>query len=176
MAMFVNRNASRARQKEAENARRNRAEIVKARSLGQMSRRDLVRAGVFTAGGLLALKNGLSPFATSVYADVPTGTPLSPFPRRDAAGRIVDRAFVPPLFRLHSLTTYPLTPTVSGSETRLVWPLSAGEADAFRTANTNRIRHTVSIANAANTGNVSDYGPWGPREGRPPGEAFAHQR
>jgi manganese oxidase len=175
MAIFVNRNASRARQKEAENARRNRAEIVKARSLGQMSRRDLVRTGVFTAGGLLALKNGLSPFATSVYAEVPTGTPLSPFPRRDAAGTIVDRAFVQPLFRLHTLKTYPLTPTV-GTETRLVWPASVGEADALRTANTNRINHTVSIANASNTGNVRVSGPTGPREGRPPGEAFAHQR
>src|SRR5262249_44817258 len=121
MAIFLNRNVSRARQREAENARRNRAEIVKARSLGQISRRDLVRAGVFTAGGLLALKNGLSPFATSVYADVPTGAPVSPFPRRDAAGRIVDGAFVQPLLRLHTLTTYPLMPTV-GSETRLVWP------------------------------------------------------
>src|SRR2546423_5064583 len=107
MAIFLNRNAPPARHSEAENARRSRAEIVKARSLGQMSRRDLVRAGVFTAGGLLALKNGLSPFATSVYADVPTGTPLSPFPRRDATGTIVDRAFVQPLFRLHTLKTYP---------------------------------------------------------------------
>jgi FtsP/CotA-like multicopper oxidase with cupredoxin domain len=175
MAIFVNRNASRARQTEAENARRNRAEMVKARSLGQMTRRDLVRAGVFTAGGLLALKNGLSPFATSVYADVPTGTPLSPFPRRDAAGTIVDRAFVQPLLRLHSLKTYPLTPT-AGSETRLVWPASLGEPDACRMANTNQISHAVNIANASNTVNLTLSGPTGPREGRPPGEAFAHQR
>jgi hypothetical protein len=35
--------ASRIRQREAERARGNRAEIVKARSLGQLSRRDLVK-------------------------------------------------------------------------------------------------------------------------------------
>src|SRR5262245_59497094 len=173
--MFINRNDSRARLKEAENARRNRAEIVKARSLGQVSRRDLVKAGIFTAGGLLVMKNGLSPFAPSLYAAVPTGTPLSPFPRRDATGKIVDQAFVQPLLRMHNLTTYPLTST-GGSDARLVWPATLGEVDALRRANTNRIVHTVSIANATNTGNVLASGPTGPMEGRPPGEAFAHQR
>jgi len=173
--MFLNRKASRARQREAENARRNRAEIVKARSLGQMSRRDLVKAGIFTAGGFLVAQNGLSPFATSVFASVPTGTPLSPFPRRDAQGRIVDQPFVQPMLRMHNLKTYPLTST-GGPDAQLVWPASVGEVNALRTANTQQIVHTVNCANAANTGNVTLSGPTGPREGRPPGEAFAHQR
>ena len=34
--------------------------------------------GIFTTGGLLVCKNGLSPFARSAFADVPTGTPRSP--------------------------------------------------------------------------------------------------
>jgi len=173
--MFLNRNASAARQREAECARRNRAEIVKARSLGQISRRDLVKAGVFTAGGLLVAKNGLSPFAPSVYAAVPTGTPLSPYPRRDSLGNIVDRPFVQPLLRMHNMTTFPLTST-GGSDARLVWPASCGEVDALRRANASLITHTVNIANASNSGNVSLSGPMGPQEGRPPGEAFAHQR
>src|SRR6516164_2718948 len=78
--MFISKNASRIRQREAQNARNNRAEIVKALSLGQITRRDLYKWGIFTAGGVLALKNGLSPFARSAFADsgVPTGTPRSP--------------------------------------------------------------------------------------------------
>src|SRR5215471_17683217 len=76
---YLSTKASRIRQREAQNARNNRAEIVKALSLGQITRRDLYKWGIFTAGGVLALKNGLSPLARSAFADgVPTGTPLSP--------------------------------------------------------------------------------------------------
>lgn len=73
--MYISSNASRIRQREAQRARDNRAEIVKARSLGQISRRDLIKWGIFTAGGALVCKNGLSPFARGAYAAVPTGTP-----------------------------------------------------------------------------------------------------
>src|SRR6516165_7614411 len=76
--MYIFKNASRMRQREAQNARNNRAEIVKALSLGQITRRDLYKWGLLTAGGVIALKNGLSPFARSAFANVPTGTPLSP--------------------------------------------------------------------------------------------------
>ncbi|PYN98699.1 MAG: hypothetical protein DMD91_14580, partial [Candidatus Rokuibacteriota bacterium] len=78
--MYLSRNPSNARLREAQNARRNRAEIVKALADGTITRRDLIRMGIFTAGGLLALKNGLSPFARSAYADsnIPTGAPPSP--------------------------------------------------------------------------------------------------
>src|SRR6266849_1108294 len=77
---YLSNKASRIRQREAQNARNNRAEIVKAHSIGQITRRDLYRWGLLTAGGVLALKNGLSPFASSAFADggVPTGTPRSP--------------------------------------------------------------------------------------------------
>jgi hypothetical protein len=76
--MYISPKASLARQREAQKARENRAEIVKALSHGQITRRDLYRWGLFTAVGALALKNGPSPFATSAFADVPTGTPRSP--------------------------------------------------------------------------------------------------
>jgi manganese oxidase len=78
--MFLPWNSSRKRLREAENARRNRLEIVKAHSQGQLSRRDLIKLGLVTAGGALVSKNGLSPFAPSAYAAVPTGTPPSPIP------------------------------------------------------------------------------------------------
>src|SRR5215813_15602023 len=76
--MYIRDNASRRRIAEAQRARDNRAEIVKALSIGQISRRDLFRWGVFSASGLLLCKNGLSPLARSAFAAVPTGTPRSP--------------------------------------------------------------------------------------------------
>ena len=77
--MYLSQKASRARLKEVENARANRLEIVKAYSWGQITRRDLIRWGLISAGGLLLPINGLSPFASSVYADgIPTGAPPSP--------------------------------------------------------------------------------------------------
>jgi len=78
--MYLSRKASRARLKEAEGARNNRFEIVKAYSQGQVSRRELIKWGLFTAGGLLVPVHGLSPFVKSAYADVPTGVPPSPLP------------------------------------------------------------------------------------------------
>ena len=78
--MFLPWSASKKRLQEAETARRNRTEVVKAWSQGQISRRDLVKLGILTAGGALVFKNGLSPFAQSAYAAVPTGTPASPIP------------------------------------------------------------------------------------------------
>lgn len=62
---------------QAAQARRNRQDIVKAPSHGQMSRLDLVKRGLFTAGGGLALQNGLSPFVCNAYGEIPTGVPSS---------------------------------------------------------------------------------------------------
>ncbi|MBZ5531792.1 MAG: multicopper oxidase domain-containing protein [Acidobacteriia bacterium] len=78
---FLPQNASRARIKEAENARKNRAEIVKAFSHGQVTRRDLIKWGLITTAGALAPIHGLNPFIKSAYADdggIPTGAPPSP--------------------------------------------------------------------------------------------------
>jgi FtsP/CotA-like multicopper oxidase with cupredoxin domain len=78
--IFLPSNASKARIKEATSARNNRAEIVKAYSQGKVSRRDLIKWGLITSGGLLAPIHGLNPFVTSAYADsnIPTGAPRSP--------------------------------------------------------------------------------------------------
>src|SRR5436305_11387978 len=81
---YLPKNASKARLKEAENARKNRAEIVKALSHGQVTRRELFKWGLFTTAGLLAPIGGLNPFVPSAHASggstntIPTGTPLSP--------------------------------------------------------------------------------------------------
>src|SRR5688500_20214676 len=76
--MWLDKKASKARIREAENARRNRQEIIKARSTGQISRRELLKWGLISAGGALAWKHGLNPFVRSAYASIPTGSPLSP--------------------------------------------------------------------------------------------------
>jgi len=76
--MYLPLNASKARFKEAENARKNRAEIVKALSQGQVSRRDLIRWGLFKTAGLLAPIHGLNPFVASAFGSIPTGLPRSP--------------------------------------------------------------------------------------------------
>src|SRR3954451_2356648 len=80
-AIYLPRNASGARLRDAENARRNRLEIVKAYSQGQISRREIFKWGLVTAGGLIAPIGGLSPFVKSARADsggIPTGAPPSP--------------------------------------------------------------------------------------------------
>ena len=76
--MYLPKDAPRNRIREAQKARDNRAEVVKARSHGQITRRDLFRWGLFTTSGMLLYKNGFSPYAPSAYAQVPTGTPRSP--------------------------------------------------------------------------------------------------
>ena len=69
--------ASKACVRQAERARANRAEIVRELSWGRISRRDLLRMGLFTGAGLLAPVSGLNPFVTSASAET-TGVPRSP--------------------------------------------------------------------------------------------------
>jgi FtsP/CotA-like multicopper oxidase with cupredoxin domain len=76
--MYLNWKSSKKRLREAEKARRNRVEIVKALSQGQVTRRELIKWGLFTAGGVIAHKSGLSPFVSTAYAD--GGIPRSPIP------------------------------------------------------------------------------------------------
>jgi FtsP/CotA-like multicopper oxidase with cupredoxin domain len=72
-------NASKARLREAEQARRNRTEIVRELSWGRVSRRDLFKWGLFTGAGMLAPVGGLNPFVANVSGQgIPTGTPPSP--------------------------------------------------------------------------------------------------
>ena len=81
-SIFLPRDVSKSRLRDAENARRNRAEIVKALSHGQVSRRDLFKWGLMTGAGLLAPIGGLNPMVGSARADggssIPTGAPPSP--------------------------------------------------------------------------------------------------
>jgi manganese oxidase len=158
---YLPKNTSKTRLKEAENARKNRAEIVKALSHGQVSRRELVKWGLITGAGLLAPIGGLSPFVPYAHASgggsgsgggggttgIPTGAPPSlffnnvqaftqPMLRFDLAQRNPVSSLNPAPTALANQTQQPLDPALVGGQTGLT----------------------------------------GPIEGRPPGAIWAHQR
>jgi hypothetical protein len=144
---FFLRQASPARIREAENARKNRAEILRAYSTGQVTRRDLIKWGLITTGGALAPISGLSPFAKSVYADstIPTGAPPSPL--------FGVQPFSTPMPRFDVIPrgTNPL----------------AGDLNPVPQAESNQTQQPVDPALG---------GGMGPIEGRPPGPIWAHQQ
>ena len=122
--IYLPHDASNARIREAENARRNRGEIVKARSWGQVSRRDLIEWGLFTSAGLLAPIGGLNPFVGNASASIPTGAPRSPLfgakafsqamPRFDVLPRYPVSAMTPGPMEMANQTPQPLPPEFGG--------------------------------------------------------------
>jgi len=76
-AIYLPERVSRPRIREAERARDNRREIVRELSWGRVSRRDLLKWGLFTSAALLAPINGLNPFIRKAFAD-DGGIPRSP--------------------------------------------------------------------------------------------------
>ena len=123
--IYLPRDASKARQGEAINARNNRAEIVKAYSQGKVSRRDLIKWGLITTGGLLAPIQGLNPFVTSAYADsnIPTGAPRSPLFGALPFTQPMPRFDVLPRDPLSSLTP---APQAQANQTQQPVPASLG--------------------------------------------------
>jgi FtsP/CotA-like multicopper oxidase with cupredoxin domain len=128
-------NASLSRVRAAENARRNRAEIVSAYSQGKVTRRELMKWGLFTAAGALAPIGGLNPFVGSSFAEssIPTGAPRSPLfgakpfsqpmCRFDVMDRLPVSALDPaPLARANQ-TLKPVDPALVGGRTGLMGPI-----------------------------------------------------
>src|SRR5437660_5950978 len=147
-------NASKSRLREAENARKNRMEIVKALSTGQVSRRDLVKWGLFTTAGILAPIGGLSPFVPSARGqstatsspegvfDIPTGAAPSPL--------FGVQPFTQPMLRFDVIARNPVSSLTPAPQ-----------------AQSNQTQQPVDPALG---------GGFGPIEGRPPGPIWAHQR
>ena len=146
--LFLSEKASRARRREAEQARANRVEIVRELSWGRVSRRDLIKMGLFTAAGTLARIRGLSPFAASVYGD---GTSMPPSPLFGCA------AFTQPMPRFDVLERNPIH-WDGDTATSCLNPQPTAEAN-----------QTMQPVPAALGGG------YGPIEGRPPGAIWAHQ-
>ncbi|WP_088348605.1 MULTISPECIES: multicopper oxidase domain-containing protein [Rhodomicrobium] len=160
--MYLPKSAPKNRLREAQKARENRAEIIRALGSGQVTRRDLFKMGIFTAGGMLALKNGLSPFAPSAYGAIPVGTPPSP--------RFGAQPFTQEMQRLNLHHPHPLTHLNVGGEIEAAFPSALGERNSKRLS-----WHTDFTA----TGGADYLNPRtlrGPCEGRPPGMWFGHQR
>ena len=168
--MYISEKASRIRQREAQRARDNRAEIVKARSTGQITRRDLIRWGIFTSSGLLVCKNGLSPFAKSAFAEVPTGTPRSPL--------YGAKKFAQPLDRLNLQTPTPISQgaILRGTEVDCQF----GGTTYANEPLPRRLSYHTDFSTPPSGTKKADFTNKltgrGPMEGRPPGEAFSHQR
>jgi FtsP/CotA-like multicopper oxidase with cupredoxin domain len=155
---FLSEKASKARIREAENARKNRAEILKAFSQGKVTRRELVKWGLITAGGALAPIHGLNPFVNSAYAsggsgsggqDIPTGAPPSPL--------FGVQPFSTPMPRFDVIPrgTNPL----------------GGDLTPVPQAQSNQTQQPLDPALVG-----GQTGLTGPIEGRPPGPIWAHQR
>ncbi|HYX52687.1 MAG TPA: multicopper oxidase domain-containing protein [Candidatus Limnocylindrales bacterium] len=160
--IFLPKDASKARLRDAENARKNRLEIMKAYSQGKVSRRDLVKWGLFTTAGALAPIGGLNPFvassqgqiSTSVRSpggvfDIPTGMPRSPLFGVQAFSTPMPRFDLIP--RGNNPLGGDLTPTPQASSNQTQQPLDP------------------ALVNG-------QTGLTGPIEGRPPGDIWAHQR
>jgi FtsP/CotA-like multicopper oxidase with cupredoxin domain len=130
------------------------------KSLGQISRRDMIKWGLFTTTGLLVLKNGLSPFARSAFADIPTGTASSPL--------FGVQKFTTPMPRLAVQQPIPLVMNQYG---HAEFPAHMNERPARRLS-----YHTDFTDNPYDPEFINPISGRGPIEGRPPGEVFAHQR
>src|SRR5260370_20427378 len=133
--IWLSPDADRRRLRDAENARKNREEITRAISHGQISRRDLVRWGLFTSAGLLAPIGGLSPYVraqslatTSQFgsgcSQIPSGLPPSPLfgqspftqpmPRFDVLKRNVVSTLTPAPTAEANTTQQPVDPALVG--------------------------------------------------------------
>ena len=116
-------NASKARIREAEDARKHRAEIVRELSWGRVSRRDLLKMGLFSGAGLLAPIGGLNPFVKGAYAQE-IGVPLSPLfgvqpftqamPRFDVLRRNAPSCLTPAPTAAANETLQPVDPKLGG--------------------------------------------------------------
>jgi FtsP/CotA-like multicopper oxidase with cupredoxin domain len=144
----------------AENARKNRAEIVAAYSQGELSRRNLLKLGIFTAAGTLLPIPGLSPFVGTARADsggIPTGTPPSP--------GLKGLDFTQPLLRLDVLPRKPIPANpdpITNPNPLNPAPLSDGSCNETPVSLPAELNNGIPFA--------------GPCEGRPPGPDWSHQR
>src|SRR5499427_2410808 len=147
--MYLPTTSSKRRMREAEHARGNRLEIVKALSHGQLTRRDLFQWGLLTTFGGLAWKHGLHPGVRSAFAAIPTGVPASPL--------FGVQPFTQPLPRADLLARHPdpftfLNPAPQAQANQTLQTLNPALVAAYPGENQ------------------------GPIEGRPPGPIWAHQR
>ena len=135
---------------------RTRRGIVEALSQGRVSRRELIRWGLMTAGGALTGLGGLTAMTGRARAAAPPPSPLFGV-----------RKFTQAFRRLNLQQPVRLTRTAEGDA---AFPATSLELPARRLS-----YHTDFTASGGKTF-VNPITGRGPLEGRPPGEAFAQQR
>lgn len=168
-SLWIGEDEDRGKWRDAERARQNRREIQHALSRGEVSRRDLMRWGLFTTAGLMAPIGGLSPFVRTASAagdpagaGVPTGLPASP--------TFGQPAFSGPLYRFDILPQR----YVPGSDAaKHPVPSIPQRFDALTPTPTAAANQTQQTLDPRLVGGRS--GLTGPIEGRPPGPNWAHQ-
>src|SRR4051794_9211246 len=139
MGLFLPKNASRLALKAAQQAQDERRGIIKALSHGKVSRRDLIKMGLFTGAGMLAPIRGLNPFQPSLLAQtpggpgIPTGLPPSPLfgvtafsqslPRFDVLPRkTLDTLTPAPTKEANTVDQYNIDPALVGGQVALTGP------------------------------------------------------
>jgi FtsP/CotA-like multicopper oxidase with cupredoxin domain len=165
-SFWLSEDSDKARLRDAENARRNRAEITAAFSHGKISRRDLVRWGLIGTAGMLAplgcgggIMRSINPGSFDGgggsgggdggggnCGPIPTGLPPSPTFGVSAFSQPMPRFDVLPRNAVSTLTPSPQ-------------------------AQSNQTQQAVDPALVG-----GQTGLTGPIEGRPPGAGWAHQR
>jgi FtsP/CotA-like multicopper oxidase with cupredoxin domain len=121
--MYLSKKASAQQIREAQQARDNRQEIIKALSHGTVTRRDLLKWGLVSASGALAWKHGLNPFVGKAYGAKLTGVPSSPL--------FAARAFTQPMPRSDVMLRKPVSaltpaPTAEANVTQQPVPAILG--------------------------------------------------
>ncbi|MBD2840552.1 multicopper oxidase domain-containing protein [Pseudomonas sp. JM0905a] len=157
--MYLPNDASKARLREAELARRNFEELANALAKGEVTRRDFIKWGLATSSGLLVPVHGLTPFSSSAYAavfDIPTGLPPSPL--------FGVQPFTQPMPRFDVLPRKTFT---FGAGAMDPIPAFPGVPGPDPTEQANVTQQPVPAVLGGGTG---------PIEGRPPGPIWAHQQ
>ena len=158
MGLFLPKNASRLALKAARQAQDERRGIIQALSHGKVSRRDLIKMGLFTSVGTLAAIKGLHPLQPNLLAQTPGGpgipTGLPPSPLFGAT------AFSQSLPRFDVLPRKPMDCTAPVGSPMM--PLSCVPTKEANTID----RYNCDPILGGGTG---------PLEGRPGGPMWAHQ-
>src|SRR5260221_2364535 len=154
---FLSENSSKTRLRDAQTARNSRAEILKAYSHGKVSRRDLVKWGLITAGGALAPIGGLNPFVPSARGQVARVNPFA-----DAGGGIPTGMQPSPTFGVQPFST-----PMPRFDVLQRHPNPFTFSPPPPTAQANQTQQPVDPKLG---------GGFGPIEGRPPVPIWAHQK
>jgi FtsP/CotA-like multicopper oxidase with cupredoxin domain len=171
--LWLSTEADRGKWRDAERARQNRREIQRALSSGEVSRRDLMKWGLFTTAGLIAPIGGLSPFVRTASAQtfatgatgtgVPTGLPASP--------TFGVAPFSSPLYRFDILPQFDVPGSAAAQHPVPSIPRSFTALSPTPTAQANQTQQQLDPKLVGGKTGLT-----GPIEGRPPGPIWAHQQ